>query len=337
MKRLFKYLLTCIIVAVVVVPFINPGLFIDPGYFWLNIQFSLIYTISGLYGTIWLFKLLDKKYDWIKNLWKKIIIGFLVVEVWSVAIFLAVTPILLHLYFDVSWEDTIPQLVKNVKYPLLMGIPGMIILSAIEFFKNWKQSYLKQQKLRAEMMTHKYEALHNQLNPHFLFNSLNVLSSLVYEDPQLAEKFIDQLSDLYTKVLNSKDKELIPLSEELEFIYSYIFLLKTRFENKLDIQVDLAANNNEFVAPMVLQLLIENAVKHNSVSTKDPLQIQVKRNGRFIETQNTLRVKKVGDDSRGTGLRNIQQRYSFFTDTPIEIEKTNDHFTVRVPILPKAS
>ncbi len=336
MKKVFRYLLTCLIVAVIVAPFINPDLFSDLDYFWLTIQFSLICTTSGLYGTIWLSRYLDKKYNWINNLWKRLVLGIVVLEAWSVIIYTITMPILLYIYFDVSGDETIYQLLRNVKYPLLTGIAGMLILSVIEFFKNWKQSYLKQQKLKAEMQTYKYEALRSQLNPHFLFNSLNVLSSLVYEDPTLAEKFIDQLSDLYAKVLDSKDKELIPLAEELDFINAYIFLLKTRFENKLDIQVNILAGENEYVAPMVLQLLIENAVKHNIGSKDSPLKVWIEKTGSHIETRNTLLVKKTGDRSTGMGLQNIMQRYRFFTNQLIEVNQSEKEFSVKIPILNQA-
>ncbi len=337
MEKFRKYFLTCLIVATLLSPIVNPQLFESLEMFWMTITFSLIYTLSGLYGAIWLFTYLDLKYDWIKDLWKRLIIGIVAVEIWSVLIFVIITPILLYFIKDDEWPQIWVEMKKNIKYPLIMGLVGILILAPIEFFKNWKKSYLKQQKLNAEMMAYKYEALHNQLNPHFLFNSFNVLSSLVFEDQQLAGKFIDQLSELYKRVLNGKYKVLITLEEELEFIQSYIFLLKTRFEDKLDIRIDIDPSKNEFIAPMVLQLLIENAVKHNTISKSEPLLVKVERKGNVIETTNTLRLKRAGDRSKGTGLQNIRQRYSFFTDQPIEIDQSENEFIVRIPILNKAS
>jgi len=336
MINLRKYFLICLVVATLVAPIINPHMFANQGIFWMTLSFSLIYTFSGLYGSIWLFKFLDKKFDWTKDIWKRLIIGVLAVESWSVFIYVLITPPLLFLFYDSSWSMILDEMKANVKYPLLMGLPGMLIMAAIEFFQNWKNSYLKQQKLKAEMMTYKYEALHNQLNPHFLFNSFNVLSSLVFEDQDLAVEFLDQLSDLYERVLNGKEKELITLEEELEFIESYVFLLKTRFEDKLDIKIDLKPEKGEFVAPMVLQLLIENAVKHNTVSKAHPLKVRIGRNGNHIETTNSLRLKRAGDHSSGMGLENIKQRYSFFTNDPIEIIRSDKEFNVKVPILSKA-
>lgn len=309
------------------------GMFDSYEEFFITILFSLIYTLSGLYGSIWLFKYLDKKYDWLKDIWKRLIIGIVVVELWSLLIYVIVTPVLLLYLRNASITEITPMLKDNMIYPLIMGIPGMLIISVVEFFNNWKISYLKQEKLKAEMMDYKYQALNNQLNPHFLFNSFNVLSSLVFESPALAVKFIDQLSDLYQRVLNSKDKGLIPLSEELEFIRSYSFLLKTRFEDKLEINVDVHVEDDEWIAPMVLQLLIENAVKHNSISKSEPLVIHIQKKGNMIEARNKVRLKKAVPYSNGTGLHNIQQRYSFFTNQAVEVTEIDNEFLVRIPVL----
>jgi LytS/YehU family sensor histidine kinase len=183
------------------------------------------------------------------------------------------------------------------------------------------------------MMTYKYESLRNQINPHFLFNSLNVLSDLVYDDQAMAVKFIQQLSDLFRYVLDSRDKELVPLKDELEFIRSFTFLLKMRFEDKLIIESDVQVNSDDFIVPMTLQLLIENAVKHNEVSEAFPLRIQIRKNKDYLEVENDLRPKNVGEDSKKTGLKNIIQQFAFFSNQPIEIIPSETNFVVRVPIL----
>jgi LytS/YehU family sensor histidine kinase len=250
-------------------------------------------------------------------------------------VFLTLTPVLLYWIKDASIPVIITELKKNFIYPLIMAPSGMLLIAAFEFFKHWEASYQKQEKIKAEMMTYKYEALSNQLNPHFLFNSFNVLSSLVLESPELAIKFIDQLGDLYQRVLNNKDKGLIPLAEELDFVRSYIFLLKTRFEDKLDIRIDIHVQESELIAPLVLQLLIENAVKHNIISKAEPLVIKIARRGDWIEISNPIRIKKIVNGSNATGLHNIRQRYSFFTDKPVEISQADGYFIVTIPVLQK--
>jgi LytS/YehU family sensor histidine kinase len=221
-------------------------------------------------------------------------------------------------------------------FTVLISFNMSLIFTAIGFFKAWKRAVVNAEKLKTEMMAYKYESLRNQINPHFLFNSFNVLSDLVYADQGMAVKFINQLSDLFRYVLDSRDKELVPLSDELAFMQSYIYLLKTRFEDKLDLKIELKAEADELIVPMTLQLLVENAVKHNEVSEAFPLQINIRRNENYLEVENSLKVKKVGEDSKNTGLKNIIQQFSYFTDRQIDVRDTDGKFLVRVPIL-KAS
>jgi two-component system, LytTR family, sensor kinase len=152
----------------------------------------------------------------------------------------------------------------------------------------------------------------------------------------MAVKFINQLSELFRYVLDSRDKELVPLKDELEFMHSYIYLLKTRFEEKLNLSIDLEAADDELIVPMTLQMLVENAVKHNEVSEAFPLQIRIRRNGSCLEVENSLREKKVGEDSKNTGLKNIIQQFSYFTDSQVEVKNEDGKFLVRIPLL-KAS
>jgi len=149
----------------------------------------------------------------------------------------------------------------------------------------------------------------------------------------MAVKFIRQMSDLFRYVLDSRDKELVPLSDELEFISSFTFLLRTRFEEKLKIDINVHANSDEYIVPMTLQLLIENAVKHNEVSEAFPLRITIRKDNDYLEVENELRLKNVGVDSKKTGLKNIFQQFAFFSDRPIEIIPQANSFLVRVPIL----
>ncbi len=140
-----------------------------------------------------------------------------------------------------------------------------IFLTSREFLFNWKQAAINAEKLQRENLSARYENLKSQVNPHFLFNSLNALTNLVYEDQDKAVKFIKQLSDVYRYVLDTRDREVVKLEEELKFLQSYIFLQQIRFGDKLKIDVHLNGTRS-FVAPLSLQMLIENAIKHNEVS-----------------------------------------------------------------------
>ncbi len=230
-------------------------------------------------------------------------------------------------------ENPLSWVVKSSYYAVLFAFGVSIIMVTIGFFRKWKRSLLETEKFKGEMLRYKYESLQNQINPHFLFNSFNVLSDLVYEDQKKAVNFINQMSHLFRYVLDSRDKELVSITEELEFISSFAFLLQTRFEDKLTIAIDVNTKQDELIVPMTIQLLIENCVKHNEISVLKPLNISISRNDQSIKVVNSLQPKNVGVDSKGTGLANIIQQYSYFTDRKIVIDKTEQLFSVEVPVL----
>lgn len=180
-----------------------------------------------------------------------------------------------------------------------------------------------------------FESLKNQVNPHFLFNSLNVLSSLVHIDPTLSEKFIDQLARSYRYLLEQKDNELVLLKTEIDFVQSFTFLLKIRFEEKLQVNIKLSAGIMQYyVAPLTLQLLIENAVKHNIISTESPLIIDIYNEGdRYLVVSNNLQIREQQLPSTGVGLKNIKDRYKLLTQTPTEFNIENNKYIAKVPLL----
>lgn len=293
--------------------------------------FAICITQWG--GIIFVNSLIDRKIKWIEQPILRSIVGILSLVVYSVFIFSVVQFIMLYILYGTIPSEAWEMVSKSIVYTLLISSFLSLIFTAIGFFKAWKKALVSSEKLKTEMMAYKYESLRNQINPHFLFNSFNVLSDLVYADQAMAVKFINQLSDLFRYVLDSRDKELVPLSDELAFMQSYIYLLKTRFEDKLDLKIDLTAEPDELIVPMTLQLLVENAVKHNEVSEAFPLQIRIRRNADFLEVENSLRVKRVGEDSKNTGLKNIIQQFSYFTERQIVVSDTNGKFLVRVPVL----
>ncbi len=189
------------------------------------------------------------------------------------------------------------------------------------------------EKLKTEMMTYKYETLRNQINPHFLFNSFNVLSDLVYEDQSIAVKFIQKLSQLFRYVLESREKELVPLKEEMDFVDSFAYLLQARFEEKLKISRSFEPAPNEMIVPVSIQMLIENAVKHNEVSAAFPLEISISKSDDFVVITNSLKEKNADNESTKVGLNNLKQQFSYFTNREIKIIKTDSGFSVYLPII----
>jgi two-component system NtrC family sensor kinase len=190
----------------------------------------------------------------------------------------------------------------------------------------WKEAVLNLEKL-------KKESFRNQVNPHFLFNSLNVLTELLYENQEQAARFVNQLAHVYRYILEYKDKEVVELKTELEFIEAFIFLLKIRFNENLTITTNITNIEKTWVPPLTLQLLIENAIKHNHISSEKPLEINLSECDDYIIVKNKLHLKTSQERSTGIGLNNIKERYKFLTDKKIVIENDKESYTVKIPCL----
>jgi hypothetical protein len=199
-----------------------------------------------------------------------------------------------------------------------------------------QEGKVKEQKIIAGTASAKFETLKNQIDPHFLFNSLNVLSSLIEENPKNAQRFTTSLSKVYRYVLEQKDKDLVSIEEELAFAKTYMNLLQMRFENSLTYEVLIEDVNSEAkVVPLSLQLLLENAVKHNIISELKPLHIKIYIENDALVIQNNFQKKAVLQDGQGVGIQNIMSRYDIITDRIVAIEQNENTYTVKLPILTK--
>jgi hypothetical protein len=217
---------------------------------------------------------------------------------------------------------------------LLITVVISVFFHAVHFYKHWQENKVKEQKIIAGTASAKFDALKNQLDPHFLFNSLNVLTSLIEEDPSQAQKFTTSLSKVYRYVLEQKNKDLVTVDEELQFARTYVQLLKMRFEDSIIFEIpELAGNPDARIVPLSLQLLLENAVKHNMVTASRPLNIRVFEADGMLVISNNLQEKQVVKKGSGVGLHNIRQRYSILSNRNVEINKTAASFEVRLPML----
>jgi LytS/YehU family sensor histidine kinase len=203
-----------------------------------------------------------------------------------------------------------------------------------QFFHQWKASIIELEKHKLESTQAQLQNLKNQINPHFLFNNLSVLSSLVYSNQDKAIDFINQLAKVYRYILDNNSSELTTLKEELTFIESYIFLLEIRFSTNIRFELKILPDTlNKKIPPLSLQILIENAIKHNEISDQQPLLIQIKSSQNHILVSNNLQLRRNKEISSQVGLKNIQERYAFFTSEKINIEKNNQSFQVTIPLL----
>ncbi len=303
----------------------------------IRFLYTLLYTFTIGYVNKWLFVSLNKFFAEEKFSLKRIVVGFFgsfVVTLGVVFLLRIFEDVIIEkISFKEFWAKENPA-----NYVFAIGITFIVVLSfhAFYFYKAYNENKVKEQKIIAGTANAKFESLKNQIDPHFLFNSLNVLSSLIEENPDNAQKFTTSLSKIYRYVLEQKDKELVSVEEELAFAKTYMNLLKMRFENSLFYELPTTILNSEAkVVPLSLQLLLENTVKHNVVSEQKPLHIRIFIEGDCLVIQNDYQKKEVLQDRQGVGLQNIINRYGIITDRKVLIIQTKETFTVKLPILTK--
>lgn len=243
--------------------------------------------------------------------------------------------VVIDCYFPDSVREPIFSHYQEIvgKSLLLIGIVT-VTYECTYFFARWEHSLYESERIKKESLISQFELLKNQVSPHFLFNSLNALITLVPEDPKLAVLFIQRLSNVYRHALNYNEKNTVCLETELQFLGDYIFLNQMRFGENLQIHYDLPEDLIQFkVIPFALQMLVENAIKHNIISNKKPLTITVSKLGNHIVVNNNLQKKTSGVESTYTGLQNIINRYQLLTDQLVKVKATETSFSVSLPLI----
>ena len=299
--------------------------------------YTLLYSLSLHLANTSLFIFLDDFFKEERFSKKRILVGF--VSSFIVSLFVI---FLLRIFEDVIVEgNTLNNFLakETASNYIVSSIFTFIVLLIVHFvylYKWYQENKLKEQKIIAGSASAQFESLKNQIDPHFLFNSLNVLSSLIEENPDAAQKFTTSLSKVYRYVLEQKDKDLISVSEELQFAKTYMNLLKMRFENSITFELPENFENDEAkVVPLSLQLLLENCIKHNIVSEKKPLHIKITIENGQLTIENNFQKKEVLQDRKGVGLQNIVNRYAILSKRKVVIEQNEKKFKVFLPILTK--
>jgi hypothetical protein len=252
----------------------------------------------------------------------------------------AVIGITIRFFVYVFGEPQLPfhldSLFLATTWALYVFVPSGINLGffTIYFIDRWKDSLIYAERLEREKSQVQFDNLKNQLNPHFLFNALTSLNSLIFENQQLASEFLQQLSKVYRYVLQNKEKNFVLLATEMDFIAHYVKLLETRFTGALKINFDIHNDAKEkAIVPVTLQILIENATKHNVVDRDKPLSIEIFTIGDYLVVSNNLQLKKKVESSNRQGLDNLKSLYKFLTDRPVLVEPTDDRFYVKIPLI----
>lgn len=221
-------------------------------------------------------------------------------------------------------------------YGLLFLMPVLSIQFGFLFLRKWKKAIVEQEKLKQEQVRSELITLRSHLSPHFLFNNLNILSSLIQIENHAAQEYLDRFAEVYRYVLKNRDVELITLKEELIFLESYIFLLHQRFSNGLKIDIQVAARyHNYHIPPLALQMILENALKHNKLSEKQPLEVKVSStDAPALIIHNNLQIRQLPEQEKtGLGLENIRRRYWLIARKDIDVAQTKTDFSVTLPLV----
>ena len=298
-----------------------------------NIAKDLVYVISYWECSRFIFLYMRNKFPHLKETAKRIAIQSLVISLFILFASCVIASINYY-YPSGEKEDFLSEFYDILKKSLLLLGIITVLYECAYFFGRWEHSLYESERLKKENLISQLELLKNQISPHFLFNSLNALITLVPEDPKLSVLFIQRLSNVYRHVLNYNERNVIDLETELKFLDDYIFLNKMRFGENLNVIYQLPENLAQIkVIPFTLQILVENAIKHNIVSGKKPLVITISKTGNFIVVKNNLQIKTSGVESTNTGLQNITNRYELLTNKQVEVVADPASFSVSLPLI----
>lgn len=299
----------------------------------IDVITTCIITITIWEGNLRLDHWLNKKYPWQQHAQKRVLIQLVTAFLFTGSILFVV----LEMYHQILCpENDVLNRLKNGTMIMSLFVSFMLLAIEIglQFFRHWKSSLLEVEKYKTESAQAQLQNLKSQINPHFLFNNLSVLNSLVHSNPERASDFIQELSRVYRYVLEKRNTELVTLQEELEFIQHYVYLLRIRFDENLVIHETIKETVIPlWLPPMCLQPLLENCIQHNEVSKARPLHIHLFTEGDYFVVQNTLQPRLHDEPSTNSGLRNIQDRYRYFTSENVVVSTNNNTFTVKLPLL----
>lgn len=304
-----------------------------PGMHWADVGNEVLFTYLSL---LFLFFLNEAVFrfnsDMVSIGWKKVVCSF--VLTWVVSNLLGKCFVYLHQHFDVPAIDA---MLHHYLHPLRDFLITCIVTGSCYFFHQNRKSrkmLLENQQLRMENVINQYEALKSQLNPHMLFNSLNTLYLLIRESPDKARHYLEELSRVMRYTLQDNESHSVTLREEMEFVQSYMYLLQVRYEDNLQFYIRIHPElMSRKLPPMALQLLVENAVKHNEISNRRPLTVSVTAEGDTVEVSNPFQPKRGGSAGMGIGLANLAKRYQLLYKKDIIVKEENHRFAVILPLI----
>lgn len=302
-------------------------------YLW-NAGYSISLGIPLFLNGFVFEKIASRFIDWIKKPVKSLLTAISLHFVYTSLVIFVVNWFWFIFILNLNWDNFWVSNKGTIISEYIIFIVIASIIYATSFFKSWRIQVQETEKVKSETLALRYKVLQDQINPHFLFNSLNVLGSLIDIDVSKAKEFTHELSMFYRDVLHFKDQDIISLKEEIEFVKKYIYLQQIRFGEAL--QVDIIANDkiDGKVIPLSLQALVENAIKHNEISKANPLNIVIAiTDDHELIVENNIQIKNVSGENSKTGLKNLAGRYEFLTGKKVEITKNTSYFRVSLPLI----
>ena len=297
---------------------------------------SFILSCSLSMGGYAVEHIFERRVSWIEQPIKRLLLTYGVYLIYSFVISFSIITCYVLITVEavtlqnISW----PQMIRNTGMPITVAFVIISIFISRGWLLEWRDAALEAEQLRSQQLESQNRLLIDQLNPHFLFNSLNALTYLVYEDANKSATFIQQLSHIYRYVLDVQQEQLVSLDKELAFAESYLHLQKIRFGDSLVYSLPDKEENEFCLPPLSLQLLLENAIKHNVISEHHPLHIRIKKEGKKLTISNNLQPKTLTEpDGCGVGLKNIIRRYSFLSEQVPAIHRTEEEYKVEIPLL----
>lgn len=333
LNNLFWILFIIVTANIIAYLFQGPRLFSSFSYYLTYTSLGYAYGFFFAFGNKFIGSYTEKL-DWAKNPKRANVTSFLLLIGYGI-----IVSVMIPYTFDrLVWGMTGKSLFYDVAAKAFITMVADLIVIYFYYSNHlanqWTKAIEKNEELKRENLLARYEALKNQVNPHFLFNSLNTLTGVVEQQPELAPAFIKKLSDIYRFVLDQNDKELVSIHDELKFVDDYIFLSKMRLGNGLLFQSRITASENFQVVPLGIQMLVENAIKHNIASDDMPLTIEMKLENGFVMVQNNLQKKKtIPSGNVPLGLENLKKRYAYLSGKPVEVFETREMFTVKLPVI----
>jgi sensor histidine kinase YesM len=303
-----------------------------PSEYYLAITWLVVIILLFVVGNQFIWKAMDRYFGWSKFMSLRFFLQLVVNIVYL--LFLINTSYFVLKDLLTADPPTTQQIYSMNLIGVIIALPLISINFGLYFLRAWRSSEIKSERLKKENMKTQLEALKNHLDPHFLFNNLNILAALIDKDKEKSKAFLEKFAEVYRFLLQNKGDELVELSNELQFLDAYIYLIRSRFQDNVIFEKNLKCDQDAcFIPPLTIQMLIENGIKHNIISDEKPLTFKIYLAGDYLVVENNVQPKNIQSFSHKTGLKNIRARYAHFTDQAVTIEKDASMFRVKVPLI----